>query len=47
MEFRINGRRASFTGDPDMPLLWRLRDGEGLTWTTYGCGIGAAGPAPS
>jgi isoquinoline 1-oxidoreductase subunit alpha len=43
VEFRINGRAASFKGDPSTPLLWRLRDGEGLTGTKYGCGIGACG----
>ena len=25
--------------DPDMPLLWAIRDGIGLTGTKYGCGI--------
>lgn len=43
MEFRINGRAVRHSGDPDMPLLWRLRDHDGLTGTKYGCGIGACG----
>ena len=43
MEFRLNGRAVSFAGDPDTPLLWRLRDHHGLTGAKYGCGIGACG----
>src|SRR5688500_12698402 len=41
--FRLNGRPATTTGDPDMPLLWWLRDHAGLTGAKYGCGIGACG----
>jgi TolB protein len=29
--FTINGSSRSFDGDPDMPLLWYLRDELGLT----------------
>jgi len=29
--------------EPDMPLLWALRDSLGLTRTKYGCGIGQCG----
>jgi isoquinoline 1-oxidoreductase alpha subunit len=29
--------------DPQMPLLWVLRDVLGLTGTKFGCGIGACG----
>jgi isoquinoline 1-oxidoreductase subunit alpha len=43
MDFRLNGRATSFAGDPDMPLLWHLRDHQGLTGAKYGCGIGACG----
>ncbi len=43
MEFDVNGRRLSADADPDMPLLWVLRDLLGLTGTKYGCGIGACG----
>lgn len=43
MDFRLNGRAASFSGDPDTPLLWHLRDHQGLTGAKYGCGIGACG----
>ena len=43
MEFDLNGRRVSADAEPDMPLLWVLRDLLGLTGTKYGCGIGACG----
>lgn len=41
--FTVNGTSHDFGGDPDMPLLWYLRDVLGLTGTKYGCGIGACG----
>jgi len=41
--FRLNGRPAEASGDPQMPLLWWLRDHAGLTGTKYGCGVGACG----
>lgn len=41
--FRLNGREVEFQGDPDMPLLWYLRDHAGLTGTKFGCGIGQCG----
>jgi isoquinoline 1-oxidoreductase alpha subunit len=43
MEFVVNGERRPVEADPDMPLLWVLRDLLGLTGTKYGCGIGACG----
>jgi isoquinoline 1-oxidoreductase alpha subunit len=39
----INGSSRSFDGDPDMPLLWFLRDELGLTGTKFGCGGGFCG----
>ncbi len=39
----INGRRRTVTADPDMPLLWVLRDVVGLTGTKFGCGIAQCG----
>ena len=42
-ELRINGRAYFPQDDPDMPLLWYLRDVLRLTGTKYGCGIGACG----
>lgn len=41
--FTINGAPRSFDGDPDMPLLWYLRDELGLTGTKFGCGGGFCG----
>jgi isoquinoline 1-oxidoreductase alpha subunit len=41
--FTINGSSRTFDGDPDMPLLWYLRDEVGLTGTKYGCGGGFCG----
>jgi isoquinoline 1-oxidoreductase subunit alpha len=39
----INGVARSFDGDPEMPLLWYLRDLLGLTGTKFGCGMGLCG----
>jgi isoquinoline 1-oxidoreductase subunit alpha len=39
----VNGRRYELDADPDMPLLWAIRDGIGLTGTKYGCGIAMCG----
>lgn len=39
----VNGTRRSFDGDPEMPLLWYLRDLLELTGTKYGCGMGLCG----
>lgn len=40
----INGRsRTVAVNDPDMPLLWVLRDILGMTGTKYGCGIEVCG----
>ena len=41
--FTLNGASRSFDGDPDMPLLWYLRDEAGLTGTKFGCGGGFCG----
>ena len=40
---RINGVQKSFQGDPEMPLLWYLRDVLGLTGTKFGCGVALCG----
>ncbi len=32
----VNGHALQFEGDQDMPLLWYLRDIEGLTGTKLG-----------
>lgn len=39
----VNGSRHELDIDPDMPLLWALRDSLGLTGTKYGCGIAVCG----
>jgi isoquinoline 1-oxidoreductase alpha subunit len=39
----VNGVARSFDGDPEMPLLWYLRDLLGLTATKFGCGMGLCG----
>jgi len=43
MDYTLNGQKRTYTGDPDRPLLWVLREDEGLTGTKYGCGIAACG----
>ncbi len=39
----VNGETVSVDVDPDMPLLWILRDVLGLTGTKFGCGVAACG----
>lgn len=43
MEIIVNGTSHRLSADPDMPLLWALRDILGLTGTKYGCGAAACG----
>ena len=43
MQIKINGSQRQFDGDPDMPLLWYLRDSLELTGTKFGCGAGLCG----
>jgi isoquinoline 1-oxidoreductase subunit alpha len=43
IRLNINGRVTQFDGDPEMPLLWFLRDELHLTGTKYGCGMGLCG----
>jgi isoquinoline 1-oxidoreductase alpha subunit len=43
IRLNINGKSRQFDGDPDMPLLWYLRDDLDLTGTKYGCGMGLCG----
>jgi isoquinoline 1-oxidoreductase alpha subunit len=40
---KVNGKQVNVDVEPDMPLLWVLRDELGLTGTKYGCGIAACG----
>ena len=39
----INGTRQTVDVEPDMPLLWVLRDTLGFTGTKYGCGMAVCG----
>lgn len=39
----VNGRSETLDVDPQMPLLWALRDHLGLVGTKYGCGISQCG----
>ena len=42
-QIKINGELRNIDADPQMPLLWAIRDILGLTGTKFGCGIGACG----
>ncbi|MBR7996630.1 (2Fe-2S)-binding protein [Burkholderia cenocepacia] len=39
----VNGSEQHFDGNPDMPLLWYLRDVLGHTGTKFGCGMALCG----
>ncbi|MDZ7639431.1 MAG: (2Fe-2S)-binding protein [Bryobacterales bacterium] len=43
VQLTVNGLPRSFEGDPEIPLLWYLRDLLDLTGTKYGCGMGLCG----
>ena len=43
MKLTANGTEKEIDVEPDMPLLWVLRDEMGLTGTKYGCGIAQCG----
>lgn len=43
VDCEINGQPVTLEADPEMPLLWALRDLLGLHGTRYGCGIAACG----
>ena len=43
LRLNINGRDTEVDVDPDMPLLWLLRDTLGLTGTKFGCGMALCG----
>jgi isoquinoline 1-oxidoreductase subunit alpha len=42
-QINVNGALHDVDADPQMPLLWALRDILDLTGTKFGCGIGACG----
>ena len=43
IEFTVNDKSTSVDVDPDMPLLWVIRDELGLKATKYGCGKALCG----
>ena len=43
IDFELNGKAVSLDADPDMPLLWAIRDLAGLTGTKFGCGKALCG----
>ncbi|HEY5933896.1 MAG TPA: (2Fe-2S)-binding protein [Kofleriaceae bacterium] len=43
MKITVNGKAHDVDADPEMPLLWVLRDLIGLTGTKYGCGEALCG----
>jgi len=42
-KLKVNGKQVNVDVEPDMPLLWVLRDELGLTGTKYACGVAACG----
>lgn len=43
MKLTVNGTEHSVDVEPEMPLLWVLRDELGITGPKYGCGIAQCG----
>jgi isoquinoline 1-oxidoreductase subunit alpha len=43
LKITVNDQTHSFDGDPQMPILWFLRDELGLTGTKFGCGMALCG----
>src|ERR1700730_881768 len=43
IQFTLNGKTQPVECEPQMPLLWVLRDTLGLTGTKYGCGEAICG----
>jgi isoquinoline 1-oxidoreductase alpha subunit len=43
MRLTVNGNAIDIDADPDMPLLWALRDLAGVFGPKFGCGIAACG----
>ena len=39
----VNGKLVAVDADPEMPLLWVLRDEIGLKGTKFGCGVAQCG----
>ena len=43
IQLTLNGQPHQFDGDPDMPLLWYLREVADLKGAKFGCGIAQCG----
>ena len=43
IRLKVNGTAKDYNGDPQMPLLWYLRDELQLTGSKFGCGMGLCG----
>lgn len=43
VSFVLNGKPVTLDVDPEMPLLWAIRDVAGLTGTKFGCGMAQCG----
>ncbi len=43
MKLKVNGKTHEVEVEPQMPLLWVLRDELGITGPKYGCGIAQCG----
>jgi aerobic-type carbon monoxide dehydrogenase small subunit (CoxS/CutS family) len=43
VRLNVNGREYAIDAEPDLPLLWAIREKIGLTGTKYGCGIAQCG----
>lgn len=41
--FKVNKKEYTIEADPQMPLLWAIRDVVGLKGTKYGCGVAQCG----
>ena len=39
----VSGKAHTLDVEPEMPLLWALRETVGLTGTKFGCGVAACG----
>lgn len=42
-KLNVNGKVMTVTAEPEMPLLWVLRDVLGMTGTKFGCGAALCG----
>jgi isoquinoline 1-oxidoreductase alpha subunit len=43
MDLQINDQMVTVAAEPDLPLLWVLRDLLGMTGTKFGCGMALCG----